>query len=293
MSEKRRATSIEEFLEIQARLFSPPSDAEAAEAPAFPVRPTDVFITPYAKSGTTWLQQIFHTLRTNGDMDFEDISAVVPWLEVSPMVGIDVLAAQRAEPRGFKSHAKYEDLPAGARYIVSVRHPADVAYSLFKFMEGWFIEPGTITADEFVCGTFLKEGAYFDHLLSWWPRRNQPDVLMFAYEHMKQDLDGTIRAVAEFCGIALSDELMELTRHHASLEFMQQHKDRFDDALLRVRTEETVLPPGSDSAKVRSGNVGERSYLSEEVLAEIAQQWRDRIEPELGYKDYQALLDVL
>lgn len=114
---------------------------------------------------------------------------------------------------------------------------------------------------------------------------------MFAYEHMKQDLDGTIRLVADFCGLALDDQLMDITRQHASLEFMQQHKDRFDDGLLRAKTEESVLPPGSDSAKVRSGNVGERSHLGDEVVAEISQQWRDRVEPVLGYADYQALLD--
>lgn len=128
MPDKRRATSIEEYQDIQAKLFAPPPEAEKSQPSPFPLRPTDVFITPYAKSGTTWLQQIFHTLRTRGDMDFVDISSVVPWLEISPMLGIDVTASQRAEPRGFKSHAKFEDLPAGGKYIVSVRHPADCAH---------------------------------------------------------------------------------------------------------------------------------------------------------------------
>ena len=50
---------------------------------AFQPKPTDVFITPYSKSGTTWLQQIVHCLRSRGDMDFDDISRVVPWLEVA------------------------------------------------------------------------------------------------------------------------------------------------------------------------------------------------------------------
>ena len=34
-----------------------------------------------AKSGTTWLRQIVHQLRTGGDMDFEDIHHVVPVVE--------------------------------------------------------------------------------------------------------------------------------------------------------------------------------------------------------------------
>ena len=32
-----------------------------------------VIITPFAKCGTTWLQQMVHSLRTGGDLDFDDI----------------------------------------------------------------------------------------------------------------------------------------------------------------------------------------------------------------------------
>ena len=266
MSERRRATTLEEFRAIEGKLFAPPKQDGAKKPPTLQVRSSDVFISSYAKSGTTWLQQIFHTLRTRGDMDFEDISAVVPWLEISPMLGIDINAEQRANPRGFKSHAKWEDLPRGGKYIVSVRHPADVAYSMFKFMEGWFIEPGTIAVDDFVRGIFLKSSAYFDHLLSWWAHRSDADVLFFTYEHMKEAPDKIIRAVAQFCELPLDDKLMAITQEHASLSFMQQHKDRFDDALLRAKSEESILPPGSDSAKVRSGAVGEGRHISEAVL---------------------------
>lgn len=290
MSERRRATSIEEYRAIEARLFAPPGGEGAAKPPPLQVRGTDVFITPFAKSGTTWLQQIFHTLRSRGDIDFDDISGVVPWLEVSPMLGIDVNAEQRGNPRGFKSHAKFEDLPQGAKYIVSIRHPADVAYSLFKFMEGWFIEPGSIAVDDFVRGTFLKGDGYFEHLLSWWSQRDNPDVLFLVYEHMKDDLEGTIRMVAQFCDLPLDDELMSITREHASLAFMQQYKDRFDDALLRARTEETVLPPGSDSAKVRSGKVGERALMSDAVVAEIQTLWQEKIASAIGFADYESLI---
>ena len=56
---------------------------------SFRPRPTDVFIATFAKSGTTLLQQIVHGLRTGGDMDFEDISEVVPWIEMAFDTGID------------------------------------------------------------------------------------------------------------------------------------------------------------------------------------------------------------
>lgn len=45
----------------------------------FTPRPSDVFITTYPKCGTTWVTQIIHGLRSKGDMDFMEITEVVPW----------------------------------------------------------------------------------------------------------------------------------------------------------------------------------------------------------------------
>ena len=97
---------------------------------SFQPRPTDVFIATFAKSGTTLLQQIVHGLRTGGDMDFEDISEVVPWIEMAVDTGIDATAAQRAEPRAFKTHLDWGALPKGGRAIWVVRDPESVAGSL-------------------------------------------------------------------------------------------------------------------------------------------------------------------
>ena len=108
-----RARSLAEFGEIGARMFVP-ADIGAGIASYRP-RASDVVITPYGKCGTTWLQQIFHTLRTGGDFDFDDISRVVPWIETAAIVGLDLEAPQRAEPRGFKSHLPYDRVPKGAR----------------------------------------------------------------------------------------------------------------------------------------------------------------------------------
>src|SRR5262245_28666780 len=98
----RRARTLEEFGASAGKMFVP--EEIGAAIGGWRPRPTDVVISPYGKCGTTWLQQIFHTLRTRGDMDFEDISEVVPWIETSTLLEIDINAEQRAEPRGFKSH---------------------------------------------------------------------------------------------------------------------------------------------------------------------------------------------
>jgi hypothetical protein len=270
-----------------------PEDIGAGIA-AWRPRPTDVVITPYGKCGTTWLQQIFHTLRTRGDFDFDDISRVVPWIETSKIVGLDIEAPQRAEPRGFKSHLGYDQLPPGARAIVSFRDPRDACVSFYHFMEGWFFEPGAVSLEEFAhmyVGRAGLQTDYWNHLLSWWSQRDNPDVLIFTYEQMNADPEGTIRKVAAFSGIALDDELLALTLERSSFDFMLKHKDRFDDLLMRTASETRCnLPPGSDSAKVRKGGSGQgKAELTPALIAALDEQWAKIVEPATGFADYAAL----
>ncbi len=264
------------------------------------LRPTDVVITPFGKSGTTWLQQIAHTLRTRGDMDFDDISHVVPWIETSTDLGLDLNAEQKADPRLFKSHLDAHRIPKGGLYINSCRDPKDALYSMYKFMEGWFIEPGTISLDDFARGTFIAAaspgnsgGDYWTHLTSWWARRKDPDVLFMAYEHMKEDLEETIRKVAEFIGTELDEELLQITMEHASLPFMQTYKSRFEDKLMRDQSVDILgLPENSDSSKVRTGQVGEsKQELSSAIVEALDEIWHKRITETLGFADYASMID--
>lgn len=295
-----RATTFEGFASLLAPMVTEEGYQKGLE---LKLRPTDIVVSPYGKSGTTWLQQMAHTLRTRGDMDFDDISRVCPWIETSTDLGIDLEAEQKANPRIFKSHLDAHRVPADGRYIVSCRNPHDAAFSMYKFMEGWTLEPGAMSADEFVRGTFIEPGKapgssggdYWTHLASWWARRNDPNVLFMVYEQMKEDLTGTIRKVADFMEIDLDDELLAITEEHASLAFMQQHKDRFDDQLMKRRSVEVLgLPADSDSAKVRSGQVGEsRRHLGADVVAQLDRLWQEKITGPLGFTDYDAMIAAL
>jgi hypothetical protein len=292
MTQPARATSVE-TLKVKFSMLD--SDEDSAQALTLKLRPTDVVITPYGKSGTTWTQQIVHCLRTRGDMDFDDISRVVPWIETSPSLGIDLDAEQKSNPRAFKSHLAWGVVPKGGCYVVPIRDPKDALYSIYKFMEGWFFEPGSISLDDYAREFFIEDRSYWKHLCSWWPRRNDDDVLLMAFEHMILDLSGTIARIAAFIGIELDDELKKITEENASLVFMLKHMDRFDDRLMREMSERVaLLPPGSDSAKVRAGKVGEHAeHLSDEISAEIDAIWEQDISAQLGYATYKALIDSL
>ena len=286
----KRAESLKELEEIQGKLFSP---EEFGKGLKLKLRPDDVIISPFGKSGTTWLQQIVHTLRTRGDMDFDDISRVVPWIETSSALGIDLDAEQKSNPRAFKSHLDYETIPKGGKFIVSIRNPEDALNSMYKFMEGWFIEPGSISLEEFALKRFIASQSYWKHLASWWAHRNDTNVLMLCYEQMTVDPDALIRRVAEFIDVPLDDELLAITLEHSSFSYMLEHKDRFDDALMRALSETKAnLPKGSDSSKVRKGKIGETS-MPEVVQAELDEKWRQLIKETLGFVNYAELVAEL
>ena len=296
---RRRATTLEELDQLQGLLGTPEGLAAGL---ALQLRPTDVVISPFAKCGTTWIQQIVHGLRTRGDIDFDDISRVIPFIEVSTDLGLHLDADQIAEPRAFKAHLGWDNVPKGGRYIVSLRHPGDALVSAYRFMEGWFIEPGAIPIADFARHRFLQHRSedgtprgYWAHLLSWWPHRHNPNVLLLAYEHMRQDLPATVRRIATFLDIPLDPALERIVTRQASLDFMTQHKSKFDDLLLRERSERIGrLPPGSDSAKVRTGAVGSRRQdLPPDIHAQLDHIWTDLITPTLSFETYEALLETL
>jgi hypothetical protein len=293
-----RATTLKAFQAIAGLMVTPEGLKQGL---GISLSSTDIVISPFGKSGTTWLQQMCHTLRTRGDMDFDDISAVVPWIETSTDLGLDLNAEQKAKPRLFKSHLDADKVPSGGRYINSCRDPKDALYSMYKFMEGWFLEPGAVSLDEFARGTFIAaasddvRGNYWSHLKSWWARREDADVLFMAFEHMKGNLPGTIQKVAAFMQINLDDELFAVTREHASLSFMKKHNNRFDDKLFRERSIAVAgLSADSDSSKVRSGEVGElRQQLSADVAEELDEIWAEKITSELGFADYASMIATL
>ncbi|GAB5499982.1 MAG: hypothetical protein PsegKO_22930 [Pseudohongiellaceae bacterium] len=290
----QRPTSLDAMVQTTGTLFGYLQERGRPFTP----RPSDVIISPYGKCGTTWLQQTFHTLRTRGDTDYDDISRVVPWIETSPGLGLDLDAEQKANPRGFKSHLAWEDVPKGGRYVVSFRDPRDAAVSLYKFFEGWFFDPGAFTLDEFVSDFYLErppDQAYWQHLASWWEQRDNPNVLLLTFEGMKSDAGHTIRQLAAFCDIPLDDELLALTLANSSLDFMKVNKAKFDDLLMRELSERICkLPAGSDSSKVREGLVGgHRQLLSDRARSALDDRWQREITQRFGFPDYPAFRNAL
>ncbi len=233
------------------------------------------------------MQQTIHTLRTSGDMDFDDISRVIPFIEVNSRLGLDLDLEQRAQPRAFKTHLGWDHVPRGGRYVVVFRHPADAALSSANFLDGMVFERGSVSADEQVQKLFLAGRGYYEHLRSWWPRRHDEDTLFIGCELMLADRERAIGQVADFIGVALSDERLATTLHHTSREFMLEHGDRFDDRMMR---DAGILPAGTDASKVTAGAP---APLSAETISLLDEAWSEEIDGQLGFESYEDVIATL
>jgi len=264
---------------------------------AFVPEPSDVVVTPYAKCGTTWMQQIVPGLRTGGSMAFEEITEVVPWLELAHNMGWDLNAPQVARPRAFKSHLRWDEIPKGARYIVVMRDPCDAMLSLYRFLEGWHFEAGAITISEFADYYLNRADShnYWSHAASWWRQRARPEVLLLSFEAMKRDLPGAVDRVADFIGVPADPAVRAIATQQAGFAFMKQNGHKFDDHVLRVARDAACgLPQGGVATKVASGKVGGgRPEINAPIRAKLDARWQDTIAAEFGLPTYAGMARLI
>jgi hypothetical protein len=232
----------------------------------FKARPTDVLITTAPKAGTTWMQQILHQLRTQGDATFESIYDVVPWLEM-PRAGVqwgDTLAAYEsiADPRVFKTHCTYDQTPGAdiARVILTVRDPRDCCVSFFHHMNGMNMEllPGMPASMQFddmqACvDRFLSFGAWYRNVSSWWPHRNDDNLLMLRYSDLIADLPGAIDRILGLVGWQVTPEGRARAIEHSSFAWMKANQGKF------TRMSKDAPTVFKDGTFIRQGKVGGHS----------------------------------
>ncbi|GKY97525.1 hypothetical protein MPSEU_000710700 [Mayamaea pseudoterrestris] len=268
-------------------------------------RVNDVIITTTPKAGTTWMQQICHQLRSDGDMTFDEISEVVPYIELAFDQGQDLESAQFGHddelPRLFKTHVWEPHCPKAPKTIVVLRHPNDVLVSFYHFFEDWFFEPGTLSLESFAEEFWLARGipqcrmenaSYFYHLTSWYARRADETVLFVFYEDLKEDLEEQVTRIARFLSTSRHDLSKSVPKcvELSSFEVMKANEVKFNEKLSKLtRNEACGLPKtaGMSKTKIRRGNCGVE--LSIELRARIDAKWHDIVKPVTGCDDYNQL----
>ncbi|XP_029963021.1 amine sulfotransferase-like isoform X1 [Salarias fasciatus] len=192
-----------------------PSDIDALLD--FEIRPTDIFIITYPKSGTAWMQQILVGIMDAAHperAEDADNRARVPFIEERAK---DDPCRERPDPRFFGTHLPPDMLPLGVREkqvkIVYVwRNPKDVLVSLYHFAQSWvFLETPRSFEDffqQFLDGDVYM-GSWFDHLREYISARDQLNIHFVNYESMLKDLKGEVLKICAFLGRDLTDEAID------------------------------------------------------------------------------------
>uniref|UniRef100_G3MQ04 Sulfotransferase domain-containing protein n=1 Tax=Amblyomma maculatum TaxID=34609 RepID=G3MQ04_AMBMU len=164
----------------------------------------DVFIYSYPKCGTTWTQYIVSNIFTAGNPP----KTTVDFMLSSPIIELMGEDAVRKMPRpgALMSHLPFDKRKHSteAKYIYVTRNPYDCCVSYYHFIK--YFTPKhcqEVSFDKFL-SLFLSGdllyGDYFDHLLSWYPHREDPNVLFLTYENLKKDTPYWVLRIAEFLG---------------------------------------------------------------------------------------------
>ena len=284
----KRPTTIQEMHE-RLKYFATPEGWQRGLD--YKPDPTDIFIVTPPKCGTTWMQQIVHGLRTRGSMEFDEITRVVPWINMAFDMGIDIYAPQVAQPRAFKTHSTLKEVPRGGKYIIVLRNPSDALLSDYLFCGGMFFEKGSISLETFAREDFIPGRDIWNHILAFWDRRKDGNVLPLCYENIKADLPQTIERVASFIGIQLDEELKQIVLKQSDIKFMREHAAQFEDHIIReTRSAAMRLPLDGQLSKVRNGVVGESKLaVPDEIQKELEDIWREEITSKFGLNSYEDL----
>lgn len=172
---------------------------------AYRHRPGEVYVVTYPKCGTTWMQHILYHVYRLGQPppSAEHFFRSMPFLERH---GVEAVTGLSFPGSAIKTHMLYDEdrICPDAKYIYVVRNPFDCCvsfyhhyklYPIYQFERGTFDEFFEI----FLSGD-VDGGDYFDHLSSWYPHRNDHNVLFVRYEDLKLDTKSWVLTVADFLG---------------------------------------------------------------------------------------------
>jgi hypothetical protein len=166
------------------------------------LRPSDVLLVSYPKSGSTWLRFLLAQALTEREPDFDSIRDTVP-----------PVGRHRHAPSvlagGGRLVRSHEPLPPvrhapGRRTVYLVRDGRDVALSYFAHEQRYGRFHGDLEQflDRFTRGLVDSYGAWHDHVLGALAheRHGSAPVLRVRYEDLRADTVGELERVLSFLG---------------------------------------------------------------------------------------------
>ncbi len=211
----------------------------------FSFRDDDIVISTYAKSGTTWTQQIVAQLLFNGAADVP-VADMSPWLDLRvPPAEVKYQALEAQQHRRFiKTHLPVDALVYSprAKYIYIARDGRDVVWSMYNHHANanalWYqllndtpgrvgppIEPPPASIRQYFLDWMDRDGhpfwPFWENIRTWWEIRDLPNFFLLHFDELKRDLPGSMRRIAAFLAIAIDEKRFPAQVEHCTFDWMK------------------------------------------------------------------------
>jgi len=215
----------------------------------FAFRDDDIVIATYAKSGTTWMQQIVSQLVFGGAEGIK-VADLSPWIDLRiPPREVKLPAVEAQTHRRFlKTHLPVDALVFSpkAKYLYIGRDGRDVVWSMNNHHvmanDDWYKllneTPGRVgppigrpnpSLRHYFLEWLEQDGhpfwPFWENVRSWWEIRGLPNVMMVHFADLKRDMPGQIRRIARFLDIPVDPARWEAIVEHCTFDYMKRHAD--------------------------------------------------------------------
>jgi aryl sulfotransferase len=263
---------------------------------SFSPRPRDVFVCTPPKCGTTWMQTIV------AELLFPD-RPPVPVMELAPWIDarfrpIDEVAARlerQTHRRQVKTHTPADGIPwyPDASYITVYRDGRDAFMSFYNHMRNMrpevFVELARTASSDGIpmdgagppplddihefFDWWIDASVFFEHLSSFWPHRNEINVLFAHYDDLKADLPTEMQRVADFLGVDFDPQERPDLVERCTFAGMKGRADEIGEF-------ESRWVGGADTFLYKGTNGRWRDVLTAEELACFDARQREVLPPD-------------
>lgn len=238
------------------------------------LRPEDVAVVSFPKSGSTWLRFLVVQAATGKAVDFDGVKRACP--PVGQHGEAPMLFGEAG--RFVKSHEAPRSVTAGvAKVLYLVRDGRDVAVSLY-YQRARRGKQETFSGflDTFLDGRANNYGSWKEHVRRGmeWAAAN-PHSLLVRYEDLLENPEMELRRVLDFCGLV--DRPWDVGSVVADNTASRMRSKEGTSERLRETTDKTV-------PFVRKADSGDwRSHFSDEDIAKFTKYAGAELR-ELGYE---------
>ena len=221
------------------------------------IRPSDVFVVTYPRSGTTWLRYLIaNVLAPAEDVTFSTFRNYVPDINdtYAARTSLDVFLPL-STPRFFSFHGPYD--PALPKVVYLLRDPRDVMISFYHYRR---------TREQTYSGSlhdFLRSDDHYpcpwdQHVTGWLLNGVNDNICLIRYEELQRDTLTAVRRVLDFADVHCKEDDIARAVTASGFDEMRSAEERYTP---------DVSVTGEEKRFVRRGKIG--GYADELDLQSI------------------------